>query len=128
MQMNTRLLFAVASIALASLAFAAEQQEESAEPRPLSGDYQVYGGSLAEMRPPTTNDRNVSFEFSGKTARDLFNYIGPDMKKGDSCSDAQDYRERRRGDLHCVHTKKEGYSCYLGLNLRTGKSEVGSIC
>jgi hypothetical protein len=125
--MNSRLVCIFGALALFSVATAAEKPE-TAQPRPLSGDYQVYGGSLSEMRPPTPSDRNVSFGFTGQTAKDLFNYIGPDTKKEKSCSGDPDYRERRRGHLHCVYTKENGYICYLGLNLRTGKSDYGSIC
>lgn len=126
--MKTRSVSFVGAIMLLSLAQAGERKQESAEPRPLSGNYQVYGGSLAEMQPPTPNDRNLSFMFVGQTAKDLFNYIGPDIKKENACSGAADYRERRRGDLQCVYSKDSGYTCYLGLNLRAGKSEPGSIC
>jgi hypothetical protein len=119
----------VGAVALLSLAQGAEKKpQESAEPRPLSGDYQVYGGTLSEMQPPTPNDRNLAFMFTSQTAKDLFNYIGPDVKKADSCSGAADYRERRRGHLVCTYTKDNGYACYLGLNLRSGKSDYGSTC
>jgi hypothetical protein len=126
--MNANLLCLVGTLAVFSLATAAEKKPETAQPRPLSGNYQVYGGSLSEMRPPTPNNRNVSFGFTGQTAKDLFSYIGPDLKKEKSCSGDPDYRERRRGHLHCVYTKENGYACYLGLDLRTGRSDYGSIC
>ncbi|NRR32665.1 hypothetical protein HSX11_21075 [Oxalobacteraceae bacterium] len=126
--MNANIVCMLGAVAFIALANAAEKKEESAEPRTLSGTYQVYGGSLAEMLPPTPNDRNVSFRFKGQTAKDLFNSIGPDVKKENACSGDPDYRERSRGHLHCAFTKNNGYSCYLGLDLRTGKSDVGSIC
>jgi hypothetical protein len=96
--------------------------------KPLKGDYQIYGGTLGEMRPPTAKDEKVAFMFTGPLAKHLFNQIGPDVKKDDSCSSASDYRERRRGDLHCTFTKDEGFSCYFGLDVVTGKGTYGSIC
>ena len=95
--MNARLICIAGALALFSLAQAGEKEQEweGASPKPLSGDYQVYGGTLSEMLPPTAKDRKVAFMFKGQLAKDLFNQIGPDAK--DSCSAAADYRERNRG-------------------------------
>jgi hypothetical protein len=128
-QMNARRVFAMGAMLLFSLSQAAERAKpETAEPRPLIGNYQVYSRSLADMQPATPTDRNISFQFEGKTAKDLFHYIGPDVKKGKACTSDPDYRERRRGDLSCVYWKDTGYRCFLGLDLRSGKSNNGGIC
>jgi hypothetical protein len=129
--MTARLVFIVASFALSSLVYAdqaAEKKQEvwGASSKPLKGDYQVYGGTLSEMLPPTRKDRKVAFMFTGPLAKQLFDQIGPDAKM--SCSDASDYRERNRGDLSCTYTKDNGYACYFGLDVPTGKSTNGSIC
>ncbi|MYN47640.1 hypothetical protein GTP23_21595 [Pseudoduganella sp. FT93W] len=106
---------------------AAEQQEPwDGRPKPLNGDYQVYGGTLSESVPPTRKDRKISFMFTGPLGKDLFEHIGPDLKE--ACGAAPDHRTRRRGDLSCVWTKEGGYVCYLGLDVPTGKSTSGSIC
>lgn len=118
----------VGACALISLAQSAERRVETAEAKALSGRYQVYGGSLAEMLPPTPNDRHVSFRFKGQAARDLFNGIGPDVRRELACSGDADFRQRRRGHLLCVYSKENGYTCLLGLDLRTGKSEAGGVC
>ena len=60
--------------------------EPSAEARPLRGSYQIYGGSLAEMQPPSADDAHVSFRFKGRSASDLFDSKGPDVRKQDACS------------------------------------------
>lgn len=121
-------LIAAVSLALTSAAYATEKhvEWEGAPAKPLSGDYQVYGGTLSEMLPPTAKDRKVAFMFKGALAKELFNQIGPDVKE--SCSAAADYRERRKGDLDCTFTKANGYACYIGLDVPTGKSTNGSIC
>jgi hypothetical protein len=126
--MNIRLLCLVGALGLFSLARAGEKKPEwqGAPPLPLRGNYQIYGGTLSEMRAPTQKDRKVAFMFSGPLAKDLFNQIGPDAK--DACSAAEDYRERNRGDLSCTYTKDQGYICYLGLDVPSGKSTNGSIC
>jgi hypothetical protein len=124
--MSPRMVCIVGVLALFSLAQAGEKkQEEGLPPKPLSGDYQVYSGTLSEMQPPTAKDRKVAFMFKGPLAKDLFNQIGPDVK--DSCSAAAGYRERRRGHLVCTHDE-DGYLCYFGLDVPTGKSTYGSIC
>ncbi len=114
--------------ALISLAQSAESRVETAAAKVLSGRYQVYGGSLAEMLPPTPNDRDVSFRFKGQSARDLFNGIGPDVRREHACSGDPEDRERRRGHLLCVYSRENGYTCLLGLDLRTGTSEAGGVC
>jgi hypothetical protein len=98
------------------------------EPHPLRGDYQIYGGTLSEMLPPTRNDRKVAIMVKGELARELFAQLGPDVKQEQACSSSADYRERRRGDITCVHTKGAAYECYFGLDLRTGKGMYGAIC
>lgn len=130
MGLNVRILcWVCVSAALPLLVVAGERKDEGRYlATPLKGDYYLYGGTLAEMTPPTQKDQKVAFMFKGQLAQDLFNRIGPDVRKADACSSAPDYRERRRGDLHCVFTKVDGFSCYLGLNVPTGKSANGSIC
>ena len=80
------------------------------------------------MLPPTRNDRKVAIMVKGELARELFAQLGPDVKQEQACSSSADYRERRRGDITCVHTKGAAYECYFGLDLRTGKGMYGVIC
>lgn len=126
--MSTRMVFIIVLLGLHSLTQAVEKAQATWDgmPKPLKGDYQVYGGTLSEAIPPTSKDRKVAFMFKGPLAKDLFNQIGPDAKM--SCSDAAGYRERNRGDLSCTYTKDDGYTCYFGLDVPTGKSTNGSIC
>jgi hypothetical protein len=119
----------VGVLGLFSVAQAAEQiKQEPGASRPLHGSYYRYGGTLGDPAPPTPNDKNLSFVFEGQTAKDLFGYIGPDVKPQKACTDDPEYRERRRGHLFCVYWKKTGYRCFLGLDLRTGRSDHGGIC
>ncbi len=127
--MKARPVCVIGALALLSAAQAAPKKEEGRYlAKPLKGDYYVYGGTLGEMVPPTQKDRKVSFMFTGPLAQDLFNQIGPDVKKEDSCSSAAGYRERRKGDLNCVYTKEGGYVCYVGIDVVTGRSMNGTIC
>lgn len=125
--MNARLIFIFAALVLYSLTQAAEKSETQGNgTKPLKGDYWIYGGQLGDTVPPTNKDRKVAFTFKGPLAKDLFDHIGPDKK--DACGAAPDHRVRDRGDLACIWDKGEGYACYFGLNVPTGKSTYGSIC
>lgn len=125
--MSMRFLYTLAALVLYTLAQNAETTETwNSGQKPLKGDYWVYGGNLGDMVPPTKKDRKVSFTFKGPLAKDLFKQIGPDNK--DTCGAAPDHRIRDRGDLSCVWDMREGYTCYFGLDVPTGKSTYGSIC
>lgn len=125
--MNPRLLI-LAAFLLHIVSVMAADTSPPGTPKPLRGDYQIYGGTLSEMLPPTPSDKKVAFRVTGPAAKDLFRQIGPDVAKENACSEANGYRERRCGDLSCVHMKGEGYSCYFGLDLKTGKGMHGAIC
>lgn len=124
--MSARLLFVAGALALFSLTNAAEKKAQGRYlATPLKGDYYVYGGTMSEMLPPTAKDRKVSLMFTGQLAKDLFSQIGADAKN--ACSAGAGYHERRKGDLVCI-LDEDGYSCYLGLDVTTGKSTYGVIC
>lgn len=125
--MNARAVWIAGALALFSLAHAAaKMQEWTPEFKPFSGRYQVYSGSLSEKQPPTPADKQASVVLTGRAAKDLFDQIGPDVK--DACSSDTGYRERRKGHLDCSYTKENGYQCFFGIDLRTGRSTYGSIC
>lgn len=125
--MNVRLTCLAGAIALASVAHAGERKNQSRYlAKPLTGDFYMYGGSIGDSTPPTEKDRKLSLMMTGPLAKDLFNHLGPDLKE--ACGAGPDQRQRSKGDLSCIWTKGEGYSCYLGLDVRTGKSMRGLIC
>lgn len=124
---SARLIFIVAALALHSLTHVAEKREtQGFGQKPMKGDYLIYGGELGDTVPPTKKDRKVAFTFKGQLAKDLFDQIGPDNKN--TCGAAQDHRTRDRGDFSYVWHKPEGYSCYFGLDVSTGKRTYGAIC
>lgn len=125
--MKVRLTFIIATLALYSVAQAGDRQEpQGSGLKPLKGDYMIYGGNLGDTVPPTKKDRKVAFTFKGPLAKDLFDHIGPDNK--DACGAEPDHRIRDREHLTCIWDKREGYYCYFGLDIPTGKSTYGSIC
>ena len=124
--MNGLCIVFAGALAFFPLAHAAEEKAQGRYlATPLKGDYYVYGGTISEKLPPTSKDQKVSFMFSGRLAKDLFNQIGPDAKR--ACTAAPGYHERLKGDLVCILDESE-YSCYLGLDVTTGKSTHGVIC
>ena len=126
--MNARLVCLISTFVLLPLANAADQKEAAGRylAKPLKGDYYMYGGSIGDSTPPTEKDRKLSLMLVGPLAKDLFDHIGPDAKE--ACGAGPDHRQRYRGDLTCIWAKDDGYSCYLGLNARTGKSMSGTTC
>lgn len=125
--MSARLGIFIAVLVLYSPTNAADKPEtQGFGQKPLKGDYLIYGGELGDTEPPTKKDRKVAFTFKGSLAKDLFVQIGPDKK--DTCGSAPDHRIRDRGDLSCVWDKRDGYTCYFGLDVPTGKSTYGAIC
>ena len=92
--------------------------------RTMSTKYVTYGGTLGDPVQPTAKDKKLAFAIRGSAAQEIFEAIGPDVR---SCSgDAT--RERTKGDIDCVYAKADGYTCWAGFDLRTGKSIGGSVC
>jgi hypothetical protein len=115
-----------ALLAALSLAYAGEKNDWW-QYKDFKGSYLIYSGSLGEEQPPTAKDSKVSFNVSGPIAKQMFDSMYPDAKEQDRCSDEKGYRERNKGELSCIHDK-DGYRCFFGFDLRTGKSISGAIC
>lgn len=125
--MKLSVVFIVAAIGMYSMVQAGDKPEaQGSGVKPLKGDYMIYGGELGDTVPPTKKDRKVALTFKGPLAKDLFEQIGPDNK--DACGADPDHRIRERAHLACIWDKREGYYCYFGLDVPTGKSTYGSIC
>lgn len=130
--MNLRVAYLIGALLLLPFAQAAEKEEGRFMAKPLKGDYYVYGGSIGDTTSPTPKDRKLSLMLTGPLAKELFDHIGPDVKDacgaGAGAGPGPGHRERGRGDLVCLWTKEYGYSCYVGLDVRTGKSMAGVTC
>lgn len=106
-----------------TLAFAGQVE---AAPKPLKADYVIYSGDLGEQMPPTKTDRKISINVTGRSAKDIFDSIGPDLTT--ACNTEPGDRERRKGTVWCFYQPSSGYECYFGFDLRTGKSIDGGEC
>ncbi|MFC5551869.1 hypothetical protein [Massilia aerilata] len=107
-------------------AYASEQVQRPAPYRQFKGDYTIYSGDLDDQQAPTGNDRKLSFIIEGQAAKNIFNAMPPDDKE--TCSGEKGARSRRKGNVWCTFNPGNGYTCYFGFDLKTGKSIAGGIC
>ena len=109
-----------------SLAYAAEQAHWPAPYRAFKGEYTIYSGELGDQQAPTRDDRKLSFIIEGQPAKDIFDAMPPDGKQ--TCNGEKGARSRSKGNVWCTFNPGDGYTCYFGFDLRTGKSIAGGIC
>jgi len=121
-----RFLFTGAAAAMFTLAHASDTPASPAPYLALKGTYSVYSGELGNQTAPTRRDRKVSFIIEGKAAKDIFDAIASDDKL--TCSGNKGARSRTKGSMWCTYEPGEGYTCYFGVDLSTGKSIAGGIC
>ena len=94
--------------------------------RPFAGVYKIHYEGVADTTPPTAQARRLTVNFDGKTAKEVFDSLGPDLAT--TCSGDTGDRAREKKGITCIYTAqdantKEGpYRCWIGLNLRTGET------
>ena len=118
--------FAFVAALLVTAAFAKESADWDFSYKKFAGEYVIYSGQLGETMPPTRSDRKLSMMIEGDLAREMFESMGPDLK--DTCGAENGGRIRRKQKLSCSYYPADGYTCHIGINLRTGESIPGSIC
>lgn len=105
---------------------AAGDSSAPGESRPLKGVYSIYAGQLGEETAPTMSDRKLAIEIVGQPAKEMFESMYPDFQP--TCSGEKGDRDRRKGNLYCSYSPATGYRCFLGYDLRTGKSIPAASC
>ena len=114
-------LFFLGAAAMLSLAYAAQS---SSSWKPLHASYTIFSGQhLANRSAPTPADRKLAITLEGKTAKELFDSIGPDQHP--TCSQEKGDRDRRKRGVQCTYSPEEnsnGYRCWIGIDLQTGES------
>ena len=121
--MNKSILVAAALLVACVATVAADWVFEF---KSVNAEMAIYSGGLADPRAPTPKDAKVSFHIQGKSARELFDHMGPDVKN--VCDSDANTRVRSRDRVECIRYSKSDYSCYFGFDLNDGKSIGGSIC
>lgn len=111
---------------LLSAIYASSKSNWTGESRPLKGPYLIYAGQLGEAAPPKQNDRKLAIENTGQPAKEIFESMSPDFQP--TCSGEKGDRDRRKGNLYCSYSARGSYRCFLGFDLRTGKSIAGASC
>lgn len=96
------------------------------EYRTINAQMVVYSGGLGDPAKPLASEVKVSFHIQGKGAQDLFDHMGPDVRN--ECGADPKVRVRMKEHLQCLRYSKSEYSCYVGFNLKDGKSIAGSVC
>jgi hypothetical protein len=98
----------------------------------LQTNYMIHSRSTAYAEAPTETDSALSLHFDGKTAKEVFDQIGPDAKV--KCGSEKLDRERIKKGVSCIYTaklsdpKESHYTCWVGVNLRTGDGDVRVSC
>jgi hypothetical protein len=124
-----KFLLLLASVALLSSAYAGKTKVWDGTYAPAKASYMLYSGDLGEKGPPKPTDTKLSVMVEGQLAQEMFHSLGVDQK--DACAASDTVRFRERGDVSCTfdtESKTFPYTCYVGVNLTTGKSMRGSIC
>lgn len=91
--------------------------------------YLLYSGSLGEKHAPKPGQQKLSLLIEGPLAQALFDSLGSDQKR--ACGASTGVRIRMRGDVTCAYDgeiKLAPYTCFVGLDLKTGKSIRGETC
>lgn len=115
-------------LSLGAVAVSVAAEDTLGSHKKITGVYRIYGGGLGDPVAPSEKDKKVMFSIDGKTAKELFDAIGPDKKN--VCTEGTGYRVRTKDDEHlfCSRTAKGEYFCNFGFDLRTGKSIGGIVC
>lgn len=98
--------------------------------RDLNVQYTIFSGyTLSDRDAPTATDRKLAILVDGPAAKEIFDSIGPDLPS--SCSQKKGDRDRQKQGVQCNYTARraaKGYECWIGLDLRTGKSIPTASC
>ena len=125
--MRSTVLLTIATLLLIPIAVDAAKNWHFAY-RPAVAKYAIYGGELGDEVAPTSNNKKISIFLDGTAARDVFEQIGPDLT--DVCGANSDNRIREKDDgaISCSFSRRDGYRCYFGFDLKSGKSIGGVTC
>jgi hypothetical protein len=125
-KMKKRILLVGMSATLLSISQAAEW---SGKQKTLQATYLIHSGDVGDRGEPTFTDRRLAIAIKGDSAKEIFDMIGPDLRA--TCSGRSGERDRLKGDLFCTYHATgaaSGYRCWIGVDLRHGKSISAVSC
>lgn len=124
------LLIFVAGAAASQVVCAGENEDGWTTLR--GAEYILHSGGATYPERPTKADRVMTVVFEDKAAKEVFDLIGPDAAV--KCSPEKRDRERRKKGVMCTYTEHLNdprdfhYTCWIGVNLRTGDGDVRISC
>ena len=93
----------------------------------FAGEYAIHGGSPGDITPPTAKDARLTMTINGRLAARMYRELGLKAQQKECVSD--DVEMRDLGDISCEREKAGGKAtCYIGFNLRSGKSVYPRAC
>ncbi len=96
--------------------------------KPIEAQYRLYSGSIGDPMPAGQDDTKLSLVITGEAAEAIFRQIGPDLEDQCGAEDGSRFRARGDGSVACQYSLKDGYLCYLGIDLLKGKPVSASVC
>lgn len=105
------------------VAYAAGGQEDGK----FTGGYGIHGGYPGDITPPTAKDAKVTMTINGRLAARMYRELGPKAQLKECVPDNMEIRDL--GDISCERERVGGKAtCYIGFDLRTGKSIYPRVC
>jgi len=100
---------------------------------PLEAKYKIHSGNRVYAELPTKADSAFTVAFKGEEAKQLFDQIGPDVKKSCGVTDERDRRREKKRALCLYETQLDSptdshYRCWIGIDLHTGEGDVRVLC
>jgi hypothetical protein len=118
--------------AFSQFAHAGEGEVQAGRWDAVQARYIIHSGTATYPEAPTNADKALTVLIEGKPAKEVFDLIGPDDKV--QCSPDKRDRERTKKGVTCTYTaqlndpKDFHYTCWVGVNLRTGDGDVRVSC
>ncbi len=94
--------------------------------KPLSGAYEVYSGELSDPRPAGKSGASLAIRIDKDAARQIFEQMERDIPN--LCPSEPGERMRQKNDLTCYRSRSGKHTCYVGFDLKSGRSQAGHIC
>ncbi|GKT23492.1 hypothetical protein [Acidovorax sp. SUPP3334] len=94
--------------------------------KPLDAGYGLYSGELSDPRPAEKSGSSISIKIEKQAAKEIFDQMGSDLPN--ACPSEAGERMRKNNDLVCYKKRSAQYICYVGIDLKSGKSKIGVIC
>ncbi|MDR3526997.1 MAG: hypothetical protein P4L57_06920 [Rhizomicrobium sp.] len=97
------------------------------KPKPLTGEFMLYSGGLGDSGTPTKSNAKINFRIYGDAARQMFENMSAKSQKPNICAGYGNVM-RVRGNIECDKAPEGSIECFIGIDLKSGKTVYGVIC